>query len=193
MGLLEFIGVQIRKDWATKLDDALWAYRTAYKTPIGTTPFKLIYGKSCHLPVELEHRAYWAIKNLNTDYQAAGAKRMLELNELDELRLDAYENAKIYKERTKKWHDGHILRKEFKEGELVLLFNSRLRLFPGKLRSRWSGPFKITKVFKNGAVEIKSKSNATFIVNGQRLKHYNFPNDGDHYSSLKLDDLPPET
>ncbi|CAJ2633218.1 unnamed protein product [Trifolium pratense] len=127
------------------------------------------------------------------DYQAAGRKRILELHELEELRLDAYENAKIYKERTKKWHDGHILRKEFKEGELVLLFNSRLRLFPGKLRSRWSGPFKITRVFKNGAVEVKNGSNETFIVNGQRLKHYYFPNDRDHYSSLKLDDLPPET
>jgi hypothetical protein len=127
------------------------------------------------------------------DYQAAGTKKMLELNELDELRLDAYENAKIYKERTKKWHDGHILRKEFKEGELVLLFNSRLRLFPGKLRSRWSGPFEVTKVFQSGAVEIKSQSNATFTVNWQRLKHYYFPNDEDHYSSIKLDDLPPET
>ena len=100
-----------RKDWSSKLNEALWAYRTAYKTPIGTTPFKLVYGKSCHLPVELEHKAYWAIKTLNINYTAAGEKRILDLHELEELRLDAYENAKIYKERTKKWHDQHLSQK----------------------------------------------------------------------------------
>ena len=79
-----------RKDWSTKLDDALWAYRTAYKTPIGMTPFKLIYGKSCHLPVELKHKAYWAIRTLNLDNNLASEKRKLQLNELEELRMDAY-------------------------------------------------------------------------------------------------------
>ena len=87
--------------WFKKLDDALWAFRTAYKTPIGTKPYKLIYGKACHLPIELEHRAYWALKNCNTNFIAAGEKRMFQLHELDEFRLHAYENSTLYKERTK--------------------------------------------------------------------------------------------
>ena len=81
--ILEKIVATSRKDWASKLHEALWAYRTAYKTPIGTTPFKLIYGKSCHLPVELEHKAYWAIKTLNLNYKAVGEKRILDIHELE--------------------------------------------------------------------------------------------------------------
>ncbi|XP_058766837.1 uncharacterized protein LOC131640463 [Vicia villosa] len=175
-----------RKDWSTKLHEALWAYRTAYKTPIGTTPFKLVYGKSCHLPVELEHKAYWAIKTLNLSYTAAGERRLLDINELEEIRLDAYENARIYKERTKKWHDKHISRKEFNEGYVVLLFNSRLKLFPGKLRSRWSDPFEVTKVFPSSTVDIKGKSSDSFTVNGQRLKHCHIVENKDYTDSLKL-------
>nr|GEU55671.1 reverse transcriptase domain-containing protein [Tanacetum cinerariifolium] len=136
-----------RTSWSDKLDDALWAFRTAYKTPIGCTLYKLLYGKSCHLPIELEHRAYWALKHVNFKLKTAGDHRKLQLNELSELRDQAYKNSVIYKERTKKLHDSKIKNRIFNVGDQVLLFNSRLKIFSGKLKTRWSSPFTITRVF----------------------------------------------
>ena len=122
-----------RKDWSSKLDDALWAYRTAFKTPIGMSPYIVVFGKPFHLPFELEYKAMWAIKKLNFNFKIAKEERLHQLNELEELRNEAYDNARIYKDKTKKLHDQRILRKVFRAGDQVLLFNSRLRLFPGKL------------------------------------------------------------
>ncbi|GJR09067.1 reverse transcriptase domain-containing protein [Tanacetum coccineum] len=124
-----------RASWSDKLDDALWAFRTAYKTPIGCTPYKLVYGKACHLPIELEHKAYWALKHTNFDVQTAGDHRKVQLNELNELRDQAYENSLIYKEKTKRIHDAKIKNRVFNVGDRVLLFNSRLKIFSGKLKS----------------------------------------------------------
>ncbi|XP_073133382.1 uncharacterized protein [Henckelia pumila] len=119
-----------------------------------------------------KHRAYWAIKALNFEFAAACEKRLLELNQLEEFRDQSYDMAVSYKKRTKRIHDRRICQREFKEGEAVLLFNSRLRLFLGKLKSRWSSPYKITKVYPSGAIEIKDARNESFRVNAQRLKHY---------------------
>nr|GEX43584.1 reverse transcriptase domain-containing protein [Tanacetum cinerariifolium] len=136
-----------RTSWSDKLDDALWAFRTAYKTPIRCTPYKLVYEKSCHLLIELEHKAYWALKRDNFDLKIAGDHRKLQLNKLSELRDQAYENS-------------------------VLLFNSRLKIFFGKLKTRWSGSFTITRVFPYGTIELSQPNGLNFKVDGHRVKHY---------------------
>ncbi|GJU26139.1 reverse transcriptase domain-containing protein [Tanacetum coccineum] len=142
------------KGWSEKLNDALWAFRTTYKTPTGCTPFRLVYGKACHLPIEIKYKAHWALKQ-------------------SKLRDGAYENTRIYKEQTKKWHDSRLHGdKHFKVGDKVLLYNSRLNMYPGKLKLKWSGPNIVKTVYPHRAIEITDKDGFSFKVNGQRLKKY---------------------
>nr|GEV62388.1 reverse transcriptase domain-containing protein [Tanacetum cinerariifolium] len=149
--LMSKYGVTHRLATAYHPQTSRQAFRTAYKTPIGCTPYKLVYGKSCHLPIELEHKAYWTLKQVNFDLKTTGDHRKLQLNELHD---QAYENYLIYKEKTKKLHDSNIENHIFNVGERVLLFNSRLKIFSGKLKTRCSGPFTFTKVFPYGTVEL---------------------------------------
>ncbi|GJR90068.1 reverse transcriptase domain-containing protein [Tanacetum coccineum] len=159
--------------WSRKLDDALWAFRTTYKTLIGTTLYRLLYGKTCHLSFKIEHRAYWALRSCNLDLKITEEKRFLQLHELDELRLQAYENSKLYKSRTKAYHDKKLrIRKEFKTRDKVLLYNSKYKFKAPKIRSKWYGPFVVKHGFPSGYVEIYDKHGGSFIVNGHSVKLY---------------------
>nr|GEZ38252.1 reverse transcriptase domain-containing protein [Tanacetum cinerariifolium] len=131
-----------RASWSDKLDDALWAFRTAFKTPIGCTPYKLVYGKACHLPIEFGHKAYWALKHCNYDLLTAGDHHKVQLNKLNKLRDQSYENSLIYKEKTKRIHDLKIKDHVF------------------------------NVVFPYGTVELSQIDGPNFKVNGHRLKYY---------------------
>ena len=124
-------------------------------------------------PVEVEYKAWWAIKKLNIDLSRADMKRFLNLNEMEELRNDTYNNSNTTKQRLKKWHDQLVSRKEFQKRQRVLLYDSKLHIFSGKLKSRWIGPFTIQQVHSNGVVELlNSNSIGSFNVNGHRLKPF---------------------
>ena len=151
------------------------------------SPYRLVYGKVCHLPIEIEYKAWWAIRNLNKDMNRADLKRMLEIDKLEELRNNAYFNSKIAKDKQKKWHDQLITRKTFNQGNQVLLYDSKLHLFPSNLKSRWIGPFIIHQAYLNGSIDlINPKDKRLFKVNGQRVKPYavRHPTEEDEISLL---------
>ena len=135
-------------------------------------PYQMVYGKSCHLPMELELKSMWAVKKLNLDFSKAGEERLLHLNEIEEFRIQAFESSRMYKERMKVIHDKYLKKKNFHVGDRVLYFSNRLSLFPGKLRSKWSGPFEIVSIKLGGTYELRNEDGSTFVMNGKNLKAY---------------------
>ncbi|GJU87112.1 hypothetical protein Tco_1294658 [Tanacetum coccineum] len=155
-----------------QLADALWLLELVNKNPIGVLRI-LSMEKGVHLPVELETKGVLGSHvHANCDLKTAGDHRKLQLNELSELRDQAYENSLIYKEKTKKLHDSKIKNRIFNVGDQVLLFNSRLKIFSGKLDSPMFGPFTITKFILNALAKLSHADGSNFKVNCHRLKHY---------------------
>jgi hypothetical protein len=141
------------------------------------TPYQLVYGKTYHLPIELEHKAFWAIKKWNVDLKAARTKRKIQIAKLVKWREKAYHSAKLYKERTKKLHDKRIKIKQFKPGDKLLLFNSRVCLFGhGKLHSKWEGTYLVLHAIDHGTATLQCDDEDTFKANYQHLKLFFEPN-----------------
>ncbi|XP_028791017.1 uncharacterized protein LOC114746908 [Neltuma alba] len=137
------------------------------------SPFWLLYGKACHLPTEMEHKSYWVIKACDADLKFSLVNRKMQLQELEEIRLESYDNARIYKDKLKMIHDRQILRNQFHEGDKVLKFKARLKLMPGKFITKWEGLFRVTKVYPFDMVElVNEETGITSQVNGHLLKHY---------------------
>ncbi|XP_022033006.1 uncharacterized protein LOC110934124 [Helianthus annuus] len=145
---------------------------------------EIIMKTGCHLPMEFAHRAHWAIKTVNADYDEAGRVRKLQLNEIEEIRDEAYECASAYKDKPKKVHDAKLRKKNFEVGQKVWLYNSRLKMFAGKLKSKWMGPYVIRRVGRFGDVDIQDEqTNKQQTVNGHRLKPYL---EGNNINNLEL-------
>ncbi|GJR83305.1 hypothetical protein Tco_0154090 [Tanacetum coccineum] len=156
----------------TLLGPSVPAYKTLHRVYYHTSS-SLVYEKAdVILPIEPSTKPPRTLKHANFDLETAGDHRKVQLNELNELRDHAYENSLIYKEKTKRIHDSKIKNRVFNVGDQVLLFNSRLKIFSGKLKSRWSGPFTIAHVYPYGTVELSQNSRPNFKVNGHRIKHY---------------------
>jgi hypothetical protein len=166
-----------RQNWATELPNALWAYRTMWHNTTGYSPYHLVYGKEPIFPIEFEIKTLRMAQEIGLDLTEAHKQRLQQLNELDEARMSALERTTVIQQQRANWHDKHIKKKSFQKGDWALLYDSRFQDFPGKLQTRWLGPYEINEVHNNGTVTLVTidGSGSPFLVNGHRLRLYHQP------------------
>jgi hypothetical protein len=166
-----------RKDWSDKLNEALWAYRITWKNSIGFTPYQLVYGKQVLLPIEFQIHTFKLAVDLGIDLSKAQKERIMQLNQLDEMRQAAIEHNILIQQQRAHWHDKFIKKKQFKVGDWALLFDSKFKNFKAKFTTHWLGPYEVAEVYDNGSVKLQTIDDeaSSFTVNGHRLKLYNKP------------------
>eukprot|EP00253_Pinus_taeda_P007145 PITA_07145 len=166
-----------RRGWAKRLPKALWTYRTTWRNTTGHTPYELVYGKQVLFPIEFQVKTFKMEVKLGMDLSEAQKHRLEQLNELDEIRQEAFQRTGLVQQQRAKWHDKYIKDKRFQVGDWALLFDSKFKDFQGKFQTHWLGPYEIEKVFSNGAVRIKTidEHQTPLLVNGHRLKIYQKP------------------
>eukprot|EP00253_Pinus_taeda_P032971 PITA_32971 len=163
-----------RKDWADRLVEATWAYNTTWKTTTGFTPYELVYGKKALLSIEFEYNTLRLAAQRDLDFSHAQQETLLQLNGLDEQRMQALLHSEVVQFQRKIWHDRHLKENQFQIGDWALLYDSRYKDFKGKLRTRWLGPYTMEKCNDNGLVLIRiiDEEAIPMLVNGHRLKIY---------------------
>jgi hypothetical protein len=166
-----------RQNWAVELPNALWAYRTTWRNTTGYSPYHLVFGKEPIFPIEFEIKTLRMAQEIGLDLTEAHTQRLQQLNELDEARLFSLQCTTVIQQQRASWHDKHIKKKSFQKGDWVLLYDSRFQDFPGKLQTRWLGPYEIKEVHDNGTVTLVTidGSGSPFLVNGHRLRLYHQP------------------
>lgn len=163
-----------RKDWVEKLPEALWAYITTWRNTTRHTPYELVYGKQVLLPIEFQIQTYKTIVQLDLDLSEAQKQRMTQLNELDEIKEEAFQRTSLVQQQRSIWHDKYIKERKFQLGDWALLFDSKFKNFQGKFQTHWLGPYEVENVFDNGAVRIRTidEEKTPLLVNGHQLKLY---------------------
>eukprot|EP00253_Pinus_taeda_P022690 PITA_22690 len=166
-----------RRDWASRLSEALWAYRTTWRNTTNHSPYQLVFGKEPIFPIEFEIRTLRTSQEVGLNLNEAQTSRLQKINKLDEIRISALQRTTLIQQQREKWHDVLFKKKIFHEGDWTLLYDSRFQGFPGKLQTRWLGPYEIQKVHDNDTITLTTINGFghLFKANGHRVRLYHKP------------------